>query len=91
LEFRTFAKNNRPMQTLRLRVNERVYDKLIWFLSKFSKDEIEIIPEDIVFKSNQKYLAGELDEILKGKANFIGLDEAEQRLESILDKHENSI
>ena len=79
------------MQTLRLRVNERVYDKLIWFLSKFSKDEVEIIPEDIVFESNQKYLAGELDEILKGKANFIGLDEAEQRLESILDKHENSI
>jgi len=76
---------------LRLRVNERVYDKLIWFLSKFSKDEVEIIPEDIVFESNQKYLAGELDEILKGKATFIGLDEAEQRLEGILDKHENSI
>lgn len=79
------------MQTLRLRVNERVYDKLIWFLSKFSKDEVEIIPEDIVFESNQKYLAGELDEILKGKANFIEMDEAEQRLENILDKHENSI
>jgi hypothetical protein len=79
------------MQTLRLRVNERVYDKLIWFLSKFSKDEVEIIPEDIIFETNQKYLADELDEILKGKVNFIGLDEADQRLESILDKHENSI
>jgi len=79
------------MQTLRLRVNERVYDKLIWFLSKFSRDEVEIIPEDIVFESNQKYLAGELDEILNGKANFIEMDEAEQRLENILDKHENSI
>ena len=36
------------MQTVRLRVNEKVYDKLIWLLSKFGKDEVEIIPENAV-------------------------------------------
>lgn len=71
------------MHTLRLRVNDRVYDKLIWLLSKFNKDEVEIIPENIDFATNQKYLDGELNEILEGKARFIEMDEAEQRLENI--------
>jgi len=79
------------MQTLKLRVNDRVYDKLIWLLSKFNKDEVEIIPENTDFVKNQNYLAGELNEILKGKANFIEMDEAEQRLENSINKHENCI
>ncbi|MEI6050713.1 MAG: tRNA pseudouridine synthase A [Bacteroidota bacterium] len=79
------------MHTMRLKVNDGVYDKLIWLLSKFNKDEVEIIPENSDFAINQKYLAGELDEILKGKASFIEIDEAELRLENILTKHENSI
>ena len=79
------------MQTLKLRVNDRVYEKLIWLLSKFNKDEVEIIPENTDFVKNQNYLAGELNEILKGKANFIEMDEAEQRLENSINKHENCI
>ena len=79
------------MQTLKLRVNDRVYEKLISLLSKFNKDEVEIIPENTDFVKNQNYLAGELNEILKGKANFIEMDEAEQRLENSINKHENCI
>jgi hypothetical protein len=33
------------LQTIQLRINDKIYDKLIWLLSKFSKDEIEIFPE----------------------------------------------
>ena len=79
------------MHTVRLKVNDSVYEKLIWLLSKFSKDEVEIIPEDSDFAQNQQYLAGELNEILKGKANFIEMNETEQRLEKIIKKHENRI
>jgi hypothetical protein len=79
------------MHTLKLKVNDRVYEKFIWLLSKFSKDEVEIIPEDTDFKKNQTYLATEFDEILQGKANFIEMNEAEQRLEKVVARHENSI
>ncbi|MBU0488036.1 MAG: tRNA pseudouridine synthase A [Bacteroidetes bacterium] len=79
------------MHTLKLRVNDGVYDKLIWLLSKFNKDEVEIIPETSDFAKNQKYLAGELDEILNEQAKFVEMDEAEQRLENIIKKHEGSI
>jgi len=79
------------MHTLRLRVNNRVYDKFIWLLSKFNKDEIEVIPETNDFTKNQKYLAGELNEILNGKAKFVEMEEAEERLENIIKKNENRI
>jgi hypothetical protein len=78
----TIFDKNETMQTVRLRINDKIYDKLIWLLSKFSKDEVEIIPESEDFIRNQKYLAGELNEIVSGKANFIELNEAETRLEN---------
>jgi hypothetical protein len=79
------------MHTVRLRVNDRVYEKLIGLLGKFSKDEVEVIPETNDFIMNQKYLSGELNEILNRKAKFIEMDEVEQRLEKFLRNNENSI
>jgi len=79
------------MHTLKLRVNDIVYDKFIWLLSKFDNNEIEIISETSDFLKDQKYLAYELKEILEGKATFIGVEEAEKRLENIINNHENSI
>ncbi len=79
------------MQTVRLRVNDRIYDKFLWLLSKFNKDEIEVIPETNDFAKNQKYLSDELNEILSGKAKYIEMGEADRRLENIIKKRENSI
>jgi len=79
------------MHNVRLKVNDTIYDKLMWLLSKFSKDEIEIIPEASDFSKNQKYLNDELNDILKGNANFIEIDETEQRLENIIARHEDRI
>lgn len=79
------------MQTIRLRINEKIYDKLIWFLSKFSKDEIEIIPENEEYIRNRKYLSGELDEIIHGKATFLEMNEAESKLENVIKKYENPL
>ena len=79
------------MHTMRLKVNDSVYEKFLWFLNKFSKDEVEIISESADFSKNQQYLNGELDEILSGKANFIEMNEAEERLENIIKNRENNI
>jgi len=79
------------MHTVRLKVNDSVYDKLLGLLSKFNKDEVEIISETSDFVQNQNYLSDELNEILTGEARFIEMEEAEQRLENIIKKHESSI
>lgn len=77
------------MHTLKLRVNDAVYNKLIQLLGKFSKDDIQIITETPDFTENQKYLTGELNEILDGQARFVKIPAAERRLENIIKKHES--
>lgn len=77
------------MQTLRLRVNDKIYDKLIWLLAKFKKDEIEVITEDEKFLSDQNYLQKELNDMKEGKASYFTIDELEKNLDEIIRKHEN--
>ena len=79
------------MQTIRLNINDKIYDRLMRLLGKFSKDEVEIIKEDTAFKENKSYLETELNEIVDGKAKFVSLEEAEQRLENVIRKHENNL
>jgi hypothetical protein len=75
------------MQTIKLRINERIYDRLLGILGRFNKDEIEIIPEDAEFLENQKYLESELIEMVQGIASYIDIEEAEKRLEAIIAKN----
>ncbi|HUH74170.1 MAG TPA: hypothetical protein VLZ75_07165 [Chitinophagales bacterium] len=79
------------MHTIKLKINDKVFDRLIWFLSKFSKDEVEIIEEDTEFIENQKYLKKEFDEILSGNATFLEMDEVEARLEKIIKRNEDNL
>jgi len=75
---------NQRMQTIKLRINDRIYDRLLGILSKFNKGEIEIIPEDAEFLKNQKHLESELNEMVQGIASYIDIEEAEKRLEAII-------
>ena len=79
------------MHTIKLKINDQVYDKLIWFLGKFSKDEVEIIMDESNFNETKRYLDAELDEIKSGKAMFFTVNEAEQRLENLIKKHEDHL
>lgn len=79
------------MHTLKLKINDQVYDKLIRLLGKFSKDEVEIIMDDSNFNETKKYLDAELDEIKSGKAMFFTVNETEQRLENLIKKHEDHL
>ena len=79
------------MHTLKLKIDDRIYDKLIRQLSKFSKDELEIVMDEPTFASTKKYLDEELNEIISGNANFLTLNEAEQRLETRIRKHEDHL
>jgi ethanolamine utilization microcompartment shell protein EutL len=79
------------MHTIKLKIDDSVYDELIRHLSKFSKSEIEIVMEEPDFTDIKRYLNAELDEINNGKAVFLSLDEAEQRLENRIKKHEDHL
>jgi hypothetical protein len=79
------------MHTIKLKIDDRIYDELIRHLGKFSKDQIEIVMDEPYFADTKKYLDAELDEITSGKAKFFTVNEAEQRLENLIKKHEDHI
>jgi hypothetical protein len=76
------------MQTIRLRVNEKVYQHLMWFLRKFTKEELEIIEEDAAFSNAQKELKQDLAQLKKGEAEFLDIDQLDQELENTLKRYE---
>ncbi len=75
------------MHTIKLKIDDRVYDKLIRQLSEFSKDEVEIVMDEPNYAEIKKYLDAELDDITSGNAKFLTVNEAEQRLENRIRKH----
>ena len=79
------------MQTVRLKINDKVYDKVMWLLSKFNRNEVEIIPDDPSYIEYQEYLQNELDEINDGKAKFQSIYELEARLDNVIKNRENTI
>lgn len=76
------------MQTIRLRVNDRIYKNLIKLLSKFSKDDIQVIEEDENYISIQQYLKKELSTVEDGSAEYIDIDELDNTLDATIRKHE---
>jgi len=79
------------MHTIKLKIEDRIYDKLILLLDKFAKDELEIIIEEPNFIETKKYLETELGDILSKKANFLTVNEAEEKLENLIRKHEDPL
>jgi len=76
------------MQTITLRIDSSIYDRLMQVLGKFSKDELEVLRTDAQFEADRRYLHGQLEEIKQGKAKFVSIEEAEAELEALYRKHE---
>jgi hypothetical protein len=87
LHIRIFEKSQ-AMQTIRLRVNDRVYKTLIRLLSKFNKDDIQVIEENDTYLSIQQYLKKELSGVEDGSAEYIDIEELENTLDATIRKHE---
>jgi hypothetical protein len=76
------------MQTITLRIDDSIYDRLMQVLGKFSKDELEVIGTDAQFEADRRYLHGQLEEIKQGKGKFVSIEEAEAELEALFRKYE---
>ena len=79
------------MQSIRLLINDKIYDRIMWLLKKFSKDEVKIITEEDDFQLTKEYLEKELKDMDSGKASFYSMEEAENKLEHTIRKHEDNI
>lgn len=77
------------MQTIRLRVNKKIYNNLMLLLSRFKREEIQIIEENENYLTVKEYLEKELEKIDKNQSKFISLNELDAELESRISKYEN--
>jgi len=74
------------MKTIELKVNKKIYDKLMWLLGQFKSDDLIIIDK----KSKDKnYLNNQLNEIDYGDAKFITVDQLDIMLDERIKKHED--
>lgn len=78
------------MQAIQLRVSDKVYGNLLWLLSRFGKDEIQVIKENNQFLSIQEYLKIELEQVEHGNGEFVSFEELERHLEETLQKYEEN-
>ena len=79
------------MHTIKLKISDPVYEQLLGLLSKFNKEEVEILSNDDEFTETKKYLEKELEEINTNKATFLTVKETEIRLESLINKYEDHL
>jgi hypothetical protein len=75
------------MASLRLNINEKVLDKVLWLLGHFSKEEVEIIYEDAEFIGNRKTVQDQLKKIEEGKAQFLTIEELEAQVQETISKY----
>jgi hypothetical protein len=68
------------MNTIQLKISDKVYDRVIWLLSKFGSDEIEIVSDISEFDAASDYLKDELLEVENGRAKLISQEEFEKSL-----------
>ena len=77
------------MATLKLNINEKVLDKVLWLLGHFSKDELEIVYEDAEFIKHKKAVQDELELMAQGKAKYISIDELDRQVRQVIANHGN--
>ncbi len=77
------------MQTIKLRVNDRIYKNILWLLGKFDKEELQIIEEDTQYILAKDYLGKELQKLIKGEEKLLDIDEVNSELENTIKQYED--
>lgn len=74
------------METLKLRVNEKVLDKILDMLNQFKSEDVQIVVEET---PSIKRLRERFEELNSKDAEFITLEELEANLDKVISKYEN--
>ncbi|MEP5613188.1 MAG: hypothetical protein ABJP45_13115 [Cyclobacteriaceae bacterium] len=72
------------MQTIRIQVSDRIYKNLIESLNKFKGEDLNVLEEDELFKSNQKMAKQRLEKVVNGSAELLDFEEFERNLAKIV-------
>lgn len=76
------------MQTIRLRINDKIYKNILWLLGRFDKEELQVIEEDEQFVSAKSYLIKELERLNNEEVELFEIDDIDRKLEDTIKEYE---
>ncbi|MFC3414681.1 hypothetical protein [Algoriphagus hitonicola] len=79
------------MATIKLKVSEKILDKVLWLLGQFKSEDLQIIENDGKFEADKVYAQNELRRLDSGASKSHSIDELDELLEKSIGQHENRI
>jgi hypothetical protein len=76
------------METIRIQFQPNIKEKLIELLQTFSKDEIQIIEEDLLFEEQKKRINNSYQNLVNSDEKLYDIDELDAMLEKTISKYE---
>lgn len=76
------------MATIKLKVSDKILDKVVWLLSQFKTEELEIIYDEN-FNENQAYAKEQLERLESQKGKTLSLNQVDEMLEDVIRQHES--
>lgn len=77
------------MATLKLRVSDKILDKVLWLLGQFKSEDLQILDSDEKFEADKLYVQAELERLESGKSKSYSLEEVDELLENTIRSHES--
>ena len=77
------------MAIVKLNVNEKVLDRVLWLLSQFKKEEVEIIKEDADYFTKEATVAQSYSKLEEPSTEFISLEELNRKIDKVIKKYED--
>ena len=75
------------MTTIKLKISDKALDKVLWLLSHFRSDEVQIV-SDKTFEETKKILHEEYAKLKSGESSLVGLEEASKKLDEVIARYE---
>ncbi|MDC1222296.1 hypothetical protein N8Z47_06470 [Salibacteraceae bacterium] len=77
------------MATLKLKVSDKILDKVMWLLSQFNSEDLQILDSDETFEVSKRYVKNELTRLESGESKSYSIDEIDGILENSIRQYEN--
>ena len=77
------------MATIKLKVSDKVLDKVVWLLRQFKQEDVEIIESEDSFEADKNYVHSELRRLESGESKSYTIDEVDEILERSVRQYES--
>lgn len=76
------------MATLKLKVSDKILDKVLWLLGQFKSEDLQIVDSEASFETSKRYVQNELKRLESGEAKSYSIDEVDEILEKSIREYE---